>query len=213
MDRGTQKLAIYPVDTRPFGLSFADWAIKWWRWLFSIPKDKNPATDSKGTNCDVQQKGPVWFLTGVTTSSSVVRKCIIPVRRALFFPIINSEQSTIENQDAKDSELLDYVVDDIDKVSSLELSVDRKRIDDLKKYRVLTPPFQIKICNNNVLELTPGNARMVSDGFWIFLRPLPLGQHMIHFRGVDPNLILDVTYMIEIRDINNPYDVALQNSK
>jgi hypothetical protein len=58
----------------PFGFSFAEWAIKWWQWLLSIPKENNPAIDNNRTNCHVQQQGPVWFLAGVTTSSSAADK-------------------------------------------------------------------------------------------------------------------------------------------
>jgi histone H3/H4 len=39
---------------------------------------------------------------------------------------------------------------------------------------------------------------------------MSLGQHIIHFKGVDPNLALDVTFMVKIRDIENLNEVTLQ---
>ena len=61
---------------------------KWWEWALAIPPNVNPLADETGENCDVDQKGPVWYLAG-TTGGSVERDCIIPQGKAILFPIIN----------------------------------------------------------------------------------------------------------------------------
>ncbi|MDQ6865384.1 MAG: hypothetical protein M3044_16350, partial [Thermoproteota archaeon] len=28
---------IFPVDSKPYGISYPDWTVKWWQWADSIP--------------------------------------------------------------------------------------------------------------------------------------------------------------------------------
>jgi hypothetical protein len=37
--------------------------------------------------------------------------------------------------------------------------------------------------NDNALSLPSGTTQAVSDGFWNLLKPLPAGEHEIHFSG------------------------------
>ena len=55
---------IFPVDSKPYGISYPDWTVKWWQWADSIPTPLNPASDKTGQNCAQSQSGPVWFLAG-----------------------------------------------------------------------------------------------------------------------------------------------------
>lgn len=79
---------LYPPDSKPYGLTFGEWASKWHTWLYSIPAPINPATDTTGKNCAQNQAGPVWFLAG-TTGGAVDRTCSVPAGKGLVFPIIS----------------------------------------------------------------------------------------------------------------------------
>lgn len=35
--------AIFPPDIKPYGLTYAEWAARWWQMMFSIPIEDNPA--------------------------------------------------------------------------------------------------------------------------------------------------------------------------
>ena len=37
---------VFPVDSKPYGLTYGEWTAKWWQWALSIPKDINPAGDT-----------------------------------------------------------------------------------------------------------------------------------------------------------------------
>ncbi len=37
-----------------------------------------------------------------------------------------------------------------------------------------------------------------SDGYWVMLKPLHVGRHMLHFTGKDPAGTQDVTYNITV---------------
>ena len=69
--------SVYPVNSKPHGLSYGDWTAKWWQWAVSIPKDINPGADMTGKNCVLKQSGPVWFLAG-TFGGPATRTCTIP---------------------------------------------------------------------------------------------------------------------------------------
>jgi hypothetical protein len=41
-------------------------------------------------------------------------------------------------------------------------------------------------------------APAVADGFWIMLAPLPVGEHVIHFRGATPDFETEVIYDLTV---------------
>ena len=55
---------VFAVNSKPYGLSYAQWTANWWKWAMGIPTPNNPIPDKTGANCAQQQSGPVWFLAG-----------------------------------------------------------------------------------------------------------------------------------------------------
>ena len=80
------------ITKREQGLSYGEWAAKWWQWVYSIPRDENPLYDETRAKCAVKQIGSVWFVVG-TFGGSLTRECAIPSNTSLFFPLINTECS------------------------------------------------------------------------------------------------------------------------
>jgi hypothetical protein len=68
---------------------------------------------------------------------------------------------------------------------------------DLSKYRIQSY-FNLDIIDNNIWGIKSGPTMAASDGYWIFLKPLPMGEHKIKFQGIEPNFRTDVTYNITI---------------
>jgi hypothetical protein len=174
---------VFQPDSQPFGLSYADWTAKWWQWAYSIPKDVNPSYDDTGRYCAEGQSGPVWFLTG-TYSHPVDRYCTIPAGKAILFTILNSECSFAEFPDLRtERELRQCAKQMQDSVVHLEASIDGIPLTGLEKYRIQSPLFNFTIPENNILGLPPQTTGAVSDGNWVFLKPLPVGNHTIYFKG------------------------------
>jgi hypothetical protein len=172
---------IFQPGSKPYGKTLADWSTAWWQWSVSVPSDKNPLNDKTGKNCQEAQNGPVWFLGG-TFGGSADRTCNIPSDRAILFPVYNAECSTAEYPQYKtESDLLKCAKDQIDKVTSMDTSIDGKKITDLQKYRTQSTLFQLTLPKNNVFGTGPGPTNSVSDGFWLLLSPLSPGSHQIHF--------------------------------
>ena len=172
-------------DTRsnPYGNTFAEWTAKWWQWAYSIPKDIHPAYDDTGKYCTVNQKGSVWFFPG-SYGKDVIRQCNVPYDKSILFPILNSECSFAEFPSLKNEGQLEQCAKEIqDSVMNTKASVDGKNITNLGDYRVQSPLFGITLPENNILNLPPQNTQAVSDGNWIFLKPLSEGYHTISFDG------------------------------
>lgn len=167
-----------------FGKSYADWTEDWWKWAISIPIEKNPAYDDLGTNCIINQKPPIWFFPG-TFNHSVTRICLIPNNVAILFPILNSECSFIEFPKLHTGkELSDCARKIQDHVISLNATLDYQNIPNLEKTRIHSDLFDFKFPQNNILGIKyNGTSKAVSDGNWVFLKPLPLGIHHLTFHG------------------------------
>ncbi len=79
---------ILPPDSRPLGLSYAEWSVKWWQWVFALPADNSPIL---GTGeCSAGQSGHVWFLAGSFAPTTETCSCTIPPGTALFIPAYNA---------------------------------------------------------------------------------------------------------------------------
>lgn len=185
----SQEQPSYQVDSEPFGTSYEDWTAKWWEWLLSIPTSENPAVDTTGEYCGVGQNGSVWFLAG-TTGGKNLRTCTIPSGVSILMPILNSECSTAEFPDLKtEAGLRDCAKNFQDQTQQLEFVLDGKPFEESEIPRVVTPLFNVTFPEDNIFGAPAGMTEAVSDGNWVFLRPLPEGEHEIVAKGVS----LDVT--------------------
>lgn len=199
---------LFQPNSKPYGLTFGDLAAKWHQWLYSIPSQVNPATDTNGRNCAQNQAGPIWILAG-TTGGSVERTCTVPAGKAIMFPIIASECSYAENPNLKtESELRACAKSPDNGVTHLELTIDGTSIKDLQKYRAESPLFKLTFSKDNLGGVTPGPSQGVADGFWIILKPLAPGDHNIHFSaasvdytatGGTSRFVIDTTYHLKVQ--------------
>jgi hypothetical protein len=76
-----------------------------------------------------------------------------------------------------------------DSVIHLEASVNGIPLTGLEKYRIQSPLFNFKLPENNTLGLSSQTTQAVSDGNWVFLKPLSVGNHTIYFNGGLRNII------------------------
>jgi hypothetical protein len=154
--------------------------------MLSIPKVNNPSLDETGKYCSVNQHcNNVWFLTGTFGNIiPIIRKCVVPWGRSIFFPILEKEDSLAEDTDLiSDSELINRSREAINNVVSMEMTLDGENIDHLEDYRFQSKIFELIFPLDNVYDVTPGITRSVCDGYWVFLKPLAPGRHSIHFKG------------------------------
>ena len=170
----------YSLDESPFGKSWEVWTTEWWNWCLSLPRDQNPITDITGEYASRNQRGPVWFLAG-TFGGTAERTCEIPAEKAIFFPIYCNETSYAECPNFKtEEELRVFAKADIDQVKTITSTVDGQRLPNSDLRRLESPPFELDLPEGNIVGVPPGKTKSNSDGYWVFLKPLPVGKHEIH---------------------------------
>src|SRR5215212_2809754 len=132
--------------------------------VLSIPKKKNLSLDETGKCCSMNQNDKnVWFLTG--TFGNIVpvkRKCTIPAGKAIFFPILEKEDSDLKTE----LELIKRSGDATNRVVHMEATIDGEKVDQLGSYRVQSEVFNLTFPEDNVYDVRPRLTRSVCDGYW-----------------------------------------------
>jgi hypothetical protein len=205
-------LAFAP-NTRPFGTTMGDWSARWWRWELSIPASMNPGLDPSGAFCDQgQPTSEAWYLASVFAFGSVTRSCSIPKGRAVIVAlstILNDYPCPDPNfQPAPGQSLGDFLRIGArqfeDAVNVLNLSVDGRNIDGLFNYRFESPLFQFRGDPSLTSAIDPcitGQEQPgVSDGYFVMLKPLTPGAHIVHFGAADTRGFQSaITYQLDVQ--------------
>src|SRR5215218_11157904 len=175
-------LELFAVNSRPFGRTYAEWTAKWWQWVLPIAKTENPLVDDTGKNCANNQSGHVWFLAG-TLKGPAERSCTIPADKAILFPVINVEASVAEGDGTTEEELAARVKFEMDQITDIRAMISGTNVNELKQYRIQSPLFDVTLPVNNVLGLSAQTTEMMSEGFWLFLKPLEPGKYDLNSFG------------------------------
>lgn len=132
----------------------------------------------------------------------------MPSGKALFFPILNAECSTLEGDGDTEAKLRACnLLKVVTNPTNLGAEIDGRKLNIgiLKGYRAESPLFIYgPLPDNNVLQFfgfdAPAGAtsKAVADGFYLMLAPLSVGEHTIKFTGSVPGFTLDITYNLTI---------------
>lgn len=208
---------VIPPDSVAYGRTYGEWSAAWNQWAFSIPVAQHPLFDNG--DCSVGQSGPVWFLGGKFCANTatncgytnVVRSCHIPYGKAIFFPIADSEDSTLEegNPAKPIADMRQFTASQIDGAADMSAEIDGAAIPHLQeRFRVQSSAFGFTIPSDNLFSAIypspPGPFAAgayypaVDDGIYLMLSPLPPGPHLLHFHASFPvySFSLDITYQL-----------------
>lgn len=172
-----------------------------------MPASENPLLDATGEQCLTAQRGPVWFLAGGTQlMGGTTRHCAVPEGTALFLPIFTVEKDNIGVALPRtETALRDLARSDLDGATAVRIEVDGVAIQHVQLFRFTSPVFSITLPQQNLLQATGKSAAVpgtifpvVAEGFYVMLKPLPVGEHTISIRGSMPKVAfaLDCTYCL-----------------
>jgi hypothetical protein len=116
-------------------------------------------------------------------------------------PIINYECSFADEPSITTANELELKCrSEIDDIKHLSVIIDESILSNLANYRVRSPIFSIDLHENNILGVNPCHTYMISDGFWIFLRPLEIGSHKVTSLGScrSGKIRIETTYNLHI---------------
>jgi hypothetical protein len=201
---------VYSTDSKPFGVPYQDWVGKWWNWTSGITTDMHPR-DDPSRSCNVNQNGFVWFLPDALSieSASNPRICDVPAGKAIFIPVVTGETDTAEHPDLTDTQIIKQALACDNYSNNRRAEVDGVSVNGLNDpvtYRTNSSHlFNVTTVDNNIYNLKPGTERGFADGWFLFIKPLPIGEHKIHVAGAidapDPNCNSngDVTWNIHVK--------------
>ncbi len=184
---------VVPPDEQVEGLSQADWSREWWQWAGSFGREDSPVADRIGDKCHLKQNGAVWFLAGTYGTQRTVRTCKVPRDKYLFFPLINYVVMRPASRNVSCDAVTITAKNMTDNASMLILEVNGHRVNNLASYRQATGKcFDMGARTEQKYSVFPSAA----NGYYVMLRPLKPGKHVINFGGALPSMLQAVTYTL-----------------
>jgi hypothetical protein len=173
--------AVYPKDSTPYGVPYKDWIVRWWQWNVGIPTSQHPRDNYTAEKCTVNQNGSVWFIPDILTGKEE-RTCTIPEGKAILVPLITGECDTSDTQSQSDADIRQCSTAG-DEYGVISATLDGQKIENLDSYRTATDFFNITYVKDNIFDVPAGTYRGIADGFFVFLKPLPLGNHVLQVKS------------------------------
>jgi len=190
-----KQVAVFSPGERVAGTDQKQWVRRFWEWGRSFPADESPSADFTGHRCGSGQSGPVWFLTGTRESKPVSRECEVPAGKILLIPLVNTLAQVNPGQDVACDRILVSLGQFASGVTDLRLTVDGAPVDSLERFRLTTECFTLRDVSRNMNGLAAGT------GYWVFMKPLPKGRHVLEFGGVFTTHAFrqDVRYVLHVQ--------------
>ena len=199
----------------PLGQTMSQWAAAWWTWALHLPRTDHPLA---GGPCTAGQAGDVFFLAG-NFGGAESRTCAVPPGKALMLPILNSlcwpapeSEGCDTLQTPEELATCASQIFDSGPPHTMTVTLDGVAIADPEAYRASTGVFSwappsfpetewiapaLDAITANACGIPVGDRFGVGDGYWMMLRPLAPGPHVLRIAGSIQNTIaIDVTYQL-----------------
>jgi hypothetical protein len=180
---------VFSKDSAPYGIPYNEWLAKWWQWSFSIPTPQHPRDEYTPEKCALNQEGPIWFLAD-QLGGREERTCTIPAGKAIFVPLLVGE-CDYSLPEVKSDDALRRCAMAGNEYGVIEATVDGVKLKNLEQYRTQSGFFNITIPEDNIYNALAGTFKALTDGFFVFLEPLPPGKHDVHLKVSVLNPIMD----------------------
>jgi hypothetical protein len=186
---------VAPIQSRPFGKSYSQWAAAWWQWAVQTPAANHPAL---GGPCSSGQSGSVWFVGVNFAGGERSSSCTVPTGTALYLQLISSVLFAFLNDppEQRTEEFLRAFVE------CTNFSAQSLRIDGIEyrgaaaRYLERSIVFSAQLPVDNVFGLTQDQVPQLllspaaDMGYYLFVNPLSVGSHLVEWQVsmVCPNL-------------------------
>jgi hypothetical protein len=207
---------LFDLKKKVHGRTGAEWTAEWWQWAMSVPAAIHPMLDSTGDSVEIGQRGPVWFLGGIfNESGTATRRATIPAGRALLVPILNQAWDNVGYDPPYTVDELRGLLRDVVatyRLDTFHVYLDGNEIPGADRWRIESGPFTVALPPGSLVETLSGGvyqpgllAPVLADGYWVMLRPLPVGDHTLRFTGSMPGTTLDITYEFKVVEYDQPF--------
>jgi hypothetical protein len=194
---------VYSENESPFGTTFEDWLAKWWNWSYSIGIDPETNTWAglKDNGCLIHKENSTVMLVDTAAGGKWTQNCKISHNDGILIPIWTGECNNAENEcETHSFEELKKAARgfDLGKVKG-EVKVDNIPIAklDVVDYttniienvsEIYTKEFNATIPESGHIPTEKsGIFPAAAHGWFVFLKPLPIGDHTISYKNtVEP---------------------------
>lgn len=223
---------VFSKDEKPFGMSYDDWAAKYWN--KSLSKNTDQATPKPGgclilNNDNNKSESMVMLMETADVSFPPTQACKISSNQGIIIPLWIGWCDTGSDKGFSDQQLTDCAKRQnlgnigsevkVDGVPVAKLDVRQSLISGKLDYKInsltnvtesTSKSFNLTIpSDTHKANQVPGTWRAVSQGWWVFLKPLPPGQHTVFYNirvtptgaltspGTNPHFA-DITYNLQV---------------
>lgn len=195
---------ILPPTSAPYGKTYDEWSVAWWQWFIALtPTQFSDCTigvaPSDGRLHRASDTKVAFLLAGPPFCEGAV-----PTGTSLFFPIVNSECSSLEpdpffggDPAARESCAQGYR----DFLATLELVavIDGQLVQNPTSYLAHSPEFSFTVGQENVFGIPCDSSctgQAAGYGFYLMLPPLSKGTHTIRIQVAGVGL--DTTWTLTV---------------
>jgi hypothetical protein len=185
----------FPVNSSPYGIPYKDWTAKWAAWLDAIPKSHNwdfknaPGVKYVPEDCSYRQDpaSPVFFLpwVGPAQGATATMTCVVPQNKAILISVDagTSDYSDPTVKTKTPTELIKIVSKSNVYPNEFHAILDGHPLDLIndEAHKVTSDLFNLTLPKDNVWGEPEGPDKAITQGWWIMLKPLPPGQHTVHY--------------------------------
>jgi hypothetical protein len=201
-----------------------EWIIRWYQWalseswertVFRRRSDDRSAIEPDGSQEDNRCRenvkccdAGVWFLAVPelsSTSGGRIRKYVnLPLGKWHYLAPVYDCHPSKEFYPSKNSiDLFDMAKTDVDSATVVHISLDGQELGGCRVS--IKDPFRIKVDDSNIFGIRRGELdqqefmNMVSDGYWVWLKELPVGDHILRTKAFSHVYELDTEYYLFVR--------------
>ena len=102
--------------------------------------------------------------------------------QAILVPLITGECDTSESPSQSDADSRQCSTAG-DEYGAISATLDGQKIENLDSYRTATDFFNITYVKDNIFDVAAGTYRGIADGFFVFLKPLSVGNHELQVKS------------------------------
>jgi len=186
------------ADQLVYGMSLGDLNEDWWKRFLNVDLPNSPIVDTTGAMCHNGQGGPFFYLHG-TYGGNATRTCNnVCSSKYIVVPLINAICDTTPRVNTTSKIIYSPTPDQLApncqallapfNASVLSLVVNNTQIQNLACFRAAKyDPFEwlLTIWNNRAAQVdkpvTVGRYLGVVDGYYVVLKPLPIGTTHVIF--------------------------------
>ena len=179
---------LYPPDSQPFGLPLKGWANQWWQWWLSLPTSQDPyETKFKKGDCFLGQGRDLVFMISPVTGEKEFN-CSVTDGKGFLVPLGAGECDYGDNTVVPFTD--QGMVTCASKCNNYLVAsafVDGLRVLDVAKFQ--PSPYHVSSWTNitfpvdNFYHAQAGDYKAFTDGKYLFIKPLPPGDHEINYKG------------------------------